>query len=214
MPVSTRWTQAWALVAALALVVAASMASAQDDFDELDDEEAPAEAAASWPGGRSWAGWYVGGGISASIPDSTFIDESGGLELLGSLRGEINGLEVQLEWIGPYDVAGMNISSAVNATYNYRIAPLATVLDSPVQPFLVAGVGIQWIELDDRRFGNEIEFIYRIGGGIEYMMPEEWFGIEEGKLVSYLRTTYVASPETSREDQDSINVAFGLLWHF
>ena len=105
------------------------------------------------------------------------IDDAYGFDVWGGVRFvPLIAAEIQLEYLNGFDttIFGVDVDGqAVAFTANAKLFPLAEVSDR-VEPFLSAGIGTGWFELDAGPFGDQDEagFIARFGGGIDLYFTE------------------------------------------
>ena len=133
------------------------------------------------------------------------IDEAFGFDIwVGYRFVPLFATEVQLEYLNGFDAAFID-GQAFAFTGNAKLFPLAEVSDR-VEPFLYAGIGVGWFEIDGP-FGtaDESDFIARFGGGIDlYLTESVAFQVSS----SYVLTT------GDLEDLDWISLVAGVQYRF
>ncbi len=138
-------------------------------------------------------------------------DEGLGFSAWGGYRFiDFVAAELQIEYLDRFDTSifGVNVDvQAFGVTINGKVYPLVRVLPELIQPFVVAGFGIGWVEIDAGFFGTEDEtgLIGRFGGGLEVSATEH--------LVILARATYVVTADEI-EDLDWVSVVLGLQYAF
>jgi opacity protein-like surface antigen len=177
--------------------------------------------------GITWAGsalavgpeddsaFYVG--IGAGFGFENF-DGTGGLDIDTAFGFDAWGgykfnkwiaTELQLEYLNGFDakILGIDIDGqAVTFGANLKLFPLASVLPDRVQPFVMAGPGFTWLELDAGGFdADELDFSARFGGGIDFYLTDN--------IALQASSSYVLSTG-DLDGTDYISLVAGLQYKF
>jgi len=132
----------------------------------------------------SLVGSYVGAGFSYGVQnfdrdEATNVDDAyGGIFWMGYRLADLWSLETQVEYLKGFDLtfAGEDGDGQyITATVNAKFFPLATLVPNRVEPFVFVGLGAGWIQVSvgGRSDIEEVAFLTRAGGGIDfYITPE------------------------------------------
>jgi len=117
--------------------------------------------------------------------------------------------EVQFEWLAPRDIerGGSNVAklNTVTATANAK----GYLLNGPIQPYLLTGIGLMHSDLDVKASAGLSErsddFLARFGGGVDfYVNPEAVLTLESNYML----------PTGDASDLDHVLVSVGLQYRF
>ncbi len=125
------------------------------------------------------SGPYLGIGVGWGFDDfdkigGANIDTAFGFDAWGGYKfNKWVATELQLEYLNGFDgtVNTRDVESeGVTFGANLKIFPLAFVFIDRIQPFVMAGPGFTWIEVDVGGLGKEddLDFSARFGGGIDF----------------------------------------------
>jgi opacity protein-like surface antigen len=142
-----------------------------------------------WMGGAAFAeagdqGNQTYLGLGAGFGFENF-DDTGGLDIDDAYGFDVWGgyrfvphvaAEAQLEYLNGFDASIFGIDldgQALAVTGNVKVFPFANLSDR-VEPFLYAGMGVGWFEIDAGPLGDtdEADFIGRFGGGIDLYLSQ------------------------------------------
>ena len=155
----------------------------------------------------------VGAGFGFENFDDTGgldIDDAYGVDVWGGVRFvPFMAAEMQLEYLDGFDtsVFGIDVDGqAVAFTGNAKLFPLAEVSDR-IEPFLYAGMGVGWFELDAGPLGDtdDADFIARFGGGIDFYFTES--------IALQVSSSYVVTTG-DLDGLDWVSVVAGLQFRF
>ena len=130
---------------------------------------------------RDHSGFYLGigpgfGFENFDVPGGIDIDAAFGFDAWGGYKfNEWIATELQLEYLNGFDIDVANIDGqAVTFGANVKLFPFAFVLTDRIQPFLMAGPGFTWLQLDVGPLGtaDDLGFSARFGGGIDFYITD------------------------------------------
>jgi len=104
------------------------------------------------------------------------VDAAFGFDAWGGYRfNKWIATELQLEYLNGFDATiGVDIEGqAVTFGANLKLFPLACVLNDRIQPFVMAGPGFTWVQLEAGGLKvDELDFSARFGGGIDFWVTD------------------------------------------
>lgn len=162
------------------------------------------------------SGPYLGIGVGFGFNNfedtgSLNIDPAYGFDAWGGYKfNEWVAAELQLEYLNGFDTSGFFVdvkAQVVTFGGNLKVFPLASVLSRRIQPFLLAGPGFTWIELDANSLGraDELDFSARFGGGIDFYVTDN--------VALQLSSSYVLTTG-SIDGSDYISLVAGVQYKF
>ena len=171
---------------------------------------------------EDWKGPYVGvSGVYAigSFSDTAVFDfsDGGGFGLKAGTRlNEYLAVEVGFEWAGGFEdnVAGIDVDARLwNLTARGKVYPWL----GPVQPYLLAGIGVEGIEIEATLLGitdsaSDTGFAVRVGGGLDVLLGSHWLATFE---VAYMLTdAEIVSLGVKLADAGYLSLGLGLVYRF
>ncbi len=127
---------------------------------------------------------YVGAGFSYGVQnfdrdEATNVDDAyGGNFWIGFRLADFWSLETQVEYLNGFDLsfAGQDGDGEyIAATVNAKFFPLATLVPGRVEPFVFVGAGAGRIRvsISGRSSIDEVAFLTRAGGGVDFYIVED-----------------------------------------
>ena len=129
-----------------------------------------------------------------------------GLRLVDFISAELN-----LEYLEGFDfsASGADVDAQVLAfTWNAKIFPLSRVITGRIDPFVYAGIGVGWVELNGNSAAGKVDetaFIARFGGGLDLYLTEH--------LAFQVSSSYVL-PTGRLDDTAYVSLVFGLQYRW
>lgn len=185
----------------IAIGIAILMASATASLAE-DDEYARSGA---YIGVAGSAAIYTDFGGSVNTDDPFGVNVRAGYRINPNIAAE-----VQYEWLSQADIDVSGTTFAKIDTWALTVNGKGYILTGRYQPFVVVGLGVMKVELEDTLgfIGSEgtfEDFVARMGGGIEvYITPN---------VVGNFDITYML-PASDVKDVDYVSFGLGLQYRF
>jgi opacity protein-like surface antigen len=162
------------------------------------------------------SGPYLGIGVGWGFDDfdkigGANIDTAFGFDAWGGHKfNKWVAIELQLEYLNGFDgTVNKRDVEAQGVTFgaNLKIFPLASVFIDRIQPFVMAGPGFTWIEVDVDGFGKEdnLDFSARFGGGIDFYSTDH--------IALQFSSSYVLNTGGNKNG-NYISLVFGVQYKF